>query len=132
SIEGESEKEVERTADTLSPAFNSVAVSSPQGESGDRVLRTNVSPQLSDAQDRPAIRKTHEEMGRGDENSLRSKRTNSCPPEASRSVISVPWSLEWLHDHNHGDAGVIFSASKKAKKRDHHGEKQKKIEQQDP
>ncbi|MCI29919.1 hypothetical protein A2U01_0051128, partial [Trifolium medium] len=22
-------------------------------------------------------------------------------------------SLEWLHDHNHGDAGVIFSGKKK-------------------
>ncbi|MCI87236.1 DUF4283 domain protein, partial [Trifolium medium] len=60
-------------------------------------------------------------------NPLRSKRTNSCPPEASRSVISGPWSLEWLHDHNHGDAGVIFSVSKRAKKGDRHGARQKKV-----
>ncbi|MCI47259.1 hypothetical protein A2U01_0068500, partial [Trifolium medium] len=32
-----------------------------------------------------------------------SKRTKSCPPGATRSVLSGPWSLEWLHDHNHGD-----------------------------
>ncbi|MCI67152.1 hypothetical protein A2U01_0088410, partial [Trifolium medium] len=34
-----------------------------------------------------------------------SKRTMSCPPGATRSIISGPWSLEWLHDRNHGDAG---------------------------
>ncbi|MCH85382.1 DUF4283 domain protein, partial [Trifolium medium] len=43
-----------------------------------------------------------------------------------------PWSLEWLQDHNHGDAGVIFSSSKKARVRDRPGEKHKKISQQDP
>ncbi|MCI68143.1 hypothetical protein A2U01_0089402, partial [Trifolium medium] len=26
-----------------------------------------------------------------------SKRTKSCPPGVTRSVISGPWSLEWLH-----------------------------------
>ncbi|MCI00512.1 DUF4283 domain protein, partial [Trifolium medium] len=44
-----------------------------------------------------------------------SKRTKSCPPGANRSVVSGPWSLEWLHDHNHGDAGVTFSTNKKKK-----------------
>ncbi|MCI47135.1 DUF4283 domain protein, partial [Trifolium medium] len=34
---------------------------------------------------------------------MRRKRTKSCPPRANRSVISGPWSLEWLQDHNHGD-----------------------------
>ncbi|MCI25862.1 DUF4283 domain protein, partial [Trifolium medium] len=41
------------------------------------------------------------------------KRTKSCPPGVNRSVIFGPWSLEWLHDHNHGDARVIFSSKKK-------------------
>ncbi|MCI66232.1 hypothetical protein A2U01_0087490, partial [Trifolium medium] len=27
-----------------------------------------------------------------------SKRTKSCPPGVTRSVVSGPWSLEWLHD----------------------------------
>ncbi|MCI06305.1 DUF4283 domain protein, partial [Trifolium medium] len=45
----------------------------------------------------------------------RIKRTKSCPPGVNRSVISGPWSLEWLHDHNQGDAGVIFSASKRSR-----------------
>ncbi|MCI71026.1 hypothetical protein A2U01_0092289, partial [Trifolium medium] len=32
------------------------------------------------------------------------RRTSSCPPEARRSVISGPWSWEWLNDQNHRDA----------------------------
>jgi hypothetical protein len=39
-------------------------------------------------------------------NSRCGKHTKSCPPSANRSGMSGPWSLEWLHDHNHGDAGV--------------------------
>jgi hypothetical protein len=45
------------------------------------------------------------------------KRTVSCPP-ASRPALSGPWSLEWLRDHNLGDAGVIFSARKLLKRGD--------------
>jgi hypothetical protein len=44
-----------------------------------------------------------------------SKRSKSCPPGVTRSVVSGPWSLEWLHDHNHGGAGVIFSTKKRPK-----------------
>ena len=29
---------------------------------------------------------------------------------------SGPWSIEWLSDQNHGDAGVISSSKKKVKK----------------
>ncbi|MCI75242.1 hypothetical protein A2U01_0096510, partial [Trifolium medium] len=77
----------------------------------DRVLRKGDSSCLPVSQERHATRKpAAEEFGRGASKLLRSKRTSSCPPEASRSVISGLWSLEWLHDHNHGDAGVIFSA----------------------
>jgi hypothetical protein len=32
------------------------------------------------------------------------------------SVTSGPWSREWLQDHNHGDAGLIFSTKKKLRK----------------
>ncbi|PNX64747.1 putative sulfate transporter, partial [Trifolium pratense] len=59
----------------------------------------------------------------------RSKRTNSCPPKASRSVISGPWSLEWLHDQTHGEAGVIFSSRGKAKKGDKLAVRQNKVRQ---
>ncbi|GAU28451.1 hypothetical protein TSUD_55020 [Trifolium subterraneum] len=45
-----------------------------------------------------------------------SRRTKSCPPCANRSIVSGPCSLEWLHDHNHGDAGIVFSSKKKKKK----------------
>ncbi|PNX98197.1 putative sulfate transporter [Trifolium pratense] len=62
----------------------------------------------------------------------RCKRTNSCPPKASRSIISGPWSLEWLHDHNHGDAGVIFSACKRGRTGVYHGERQHMCRQSDP
>ncbi|GAU46774.1 hypothetical protein TSUD_402850 [Trifolium subterraneum] len=44
------------------------------------------------------------------------KRADSCPPGAKHSVVSGPWSWEWLHDHNLGDAGVIFSSNKRTKK----------------
>ncbi|GAU22593.1 hypothetical protein TSUD_134930 [Trifolium subterraneum] len=63
-----------------------VGLRSPVGEKGQEVLRS--SP-------------------------LRNSRTKSCPPGVNRSMLSGPWSLDWLHDHNHGDAGVIFSARKK-------------------
>ncbi|PNX62521.1 hypothetical protein L195_g053026, partial [Trifolium pratense] len=63
---------------------------------------------------------------------LRSKRTHSCPPKASSSVISGPWSLEWLHDQAHGEEGVIFSSSRKAKKGDQLAVRQQKVRQSDP
>jgi hypothetical protein len=40
-------------------------------------------------------------------------RARSCPPGASHSVMSGPWSLEWLQDQGHREVGVIFSAKKK-------------------
>ncbi|GAU28621.1 hypothetical protein TSUD_55650 [Trifolium subterraneum] len=43
----------------------------------------------------------------------RTSRNMSCPPGVGRSILSGPWSLDWLQDLNHGDAGVIFSARKK-------------------
>ncbi|AET02659.2 DUF4283 domain protein [Medicago truncatula] len=46
----------------------------------------------------------------------RKSRASSCPPRAARSVESGPWSLEWLSEHHHGDAGVISSARKKVRK----------------
>ncbi|MCI23704.1 DUF4283 domain protein, partial [Trifolium medium] len=61
----------------------------------------------------------------------RHKRTKSCPP-VERSKISGPWSLEWLHDLNQGDAGVIFSAQKKTCKGGRVGEKHKKTEYEVP
>jgi hypothetical protein len=42
------------------------------------------------------------------------QRTRSCPPRVRRPTPSGPWSLEWLQDHRHGDARVIFSSRKRA------------------
>ncbi|MCI71146.1 hypothetical protein A2U01_0092409, partial [Trifolium medium] len=64
----------------------------PQGESEDRVLRTGDSSYMPVSQERHATRKpAAEESGCGANKPLRSKRTSSCPPEVSRSVISGPW-----------------------------------------
>lgn len=41
---------------------------------------------------------------------------SSCPPQAARSLESGPWSLEWLSDQHHSDAGVISSSRKKVKR----------------
>jgi hypothetical protein len=58
---------------------------------------------------------------------VQNKRTLSCPP-ASRSGLSGPWNLEWIRDHNLGDAGVIFSAKKRPKSgREAGGENHKKV-----
>lgn len=43
------------------------------------------------------------------------KSTNSCPPGRTRSVVSRSWSLVWLYDHDHEDAGVIFLSRKRFK-----------------
>jgi hypothetical protein len=39
-------------------------------------------------------------------------RMSSFPAWAERSMVSGPWSMDWLNHHNHGDAGVIFSSKK--------------------
>ncbi|GAU37762.1 hypothetical protein TSUD_102790 [Trifolium subterraneum] len=86
---------------------------SPQAR-GDRDVRTSCSPGVTTDQvnslicnPTEGVRKIEEE-GRRDGSSLnypRSKRTKSCPPIENRPVLSGPWSLEWLHDLNQGDAG---------------------------
>jgi hypothetical protein len=47
----------------------------------------------------------------------RSKRQHSYPPITTRSVTSGPWSLEWLKDHVHGEAGVVSSSKHTSKQR---------------
>lgn len=44
---------------------------------------------------------------------VRQKGQSSCPPMATRSVHSGPWSLEWIQDHVHGDVGVVSSSNNK-------------------
>jgi len=47
----------------------------------------------------------------------RPKRQLSCPPMATRSVNSGPWSLECLHDHVHGNAGVVSTSKNNSKQK---------------
>ncbi|PNX83961.1 hypothetical protein L195_g040012, partial [Trifolium pratense] len=42
----------------------------------------------------------------------RRKRHLLCPPCGGHPVLSGPSSIEWLNDHNHCDAGIIFSPKK--------------------
>ncbi|CAJ2657871.1 unnamed protein product [Trifolium pratense] len=99
---------------------NSVLRMVSQEVSGNQADRAEVSPLPGNALVCPSFRL------------LLGKRTSSCPPEVRRSVISGPWSLEWLQDQNHGDAGVIFSVSKKSSKETLHGPSLKRKVNQDP
>ncbi|GAU49521.1 hypothetical protein TSUD_407540 [Trifolium subterraneum] len=135
--EGASEGEGERTGDILSPICDQAEVHStirlgPEGDAGDRDLRTGSKSQQSEPQDCPTTRTSFGESRRDAGNKMHNNRANSCPPAASRSVISGPWSLDWLHDHDHGEAGVIFSARKRGKEEGRHGMRHKKMGQLEP
>jgi hypothetical protein len=105
----------------LSPVSNwaeaqqSPSVGSP-GESRVQLLREDKLSQVQETQDSPIIRIAAGNVGSGAGTSPRCTRATSCPPSASRQVGLGPWSWEWLRDHNHGEAGVIFSATKRATK----------------
>ncbi|PNX87532.1 hypothetical protein L195_g043622 [Trifolium pratense] len=99
---------------------NSVVRMDYQEVLGNQAGRAELSPPQGNALVRPSFRPP------------RGKRTSSCPPEVRRSVISGPWSLEWLQDQNYGDAGVIFSASKKSRKEIPHGPRLKRKVDLDP
>ncbi|PNX95462.1 putative sulfate transporter, partial [Trifolium pratense] len=123
-IEGEPEEEVEQRSLPPNPIINSVETSSNVRPSSQRTprdpaFRPERSSAAVEAHAHPSVRMP------------RNKRTNSCPPVARRSVISGPWSLEWINDQNHGDAGVIFSASKEGRKGYYSGQSSIKKGQQD-
>ncbi|GAU39751.1 hypothetical protein TSUD_219940 [Trifolium subterraneum] len=106
--EGESAEDDVRSVDPTRPVSvcgESTTNQSTQGEFAGGILRTCVSFQPSDAQESPITRKVNDEQGWGVSNPLLSKRSRSSPLVASHSVILGSWSLEWLHDHDHGEAG---------------------------
>ncbi|PNX64490.1 hypothetical protein L195_g054045, partial [Trifolium pratense] len=103
------EEEVKRVADTVISAGNCVESS----------LKHSSSPKAGPI------------FGREEHTTLHRKRSESCPPKVSRSINSGPWSLEWLHDHNYGDAGVIFSARKRLSSRVLSGARKPKGSQSD-
>jgi hypothetical protein len=65
--------------------------------------------------------------GTGARRRPRCSRATSCPPSEDRKSLSGPWSWEWLRDHNHEEAGVIFSARKRVRKGDPCGGRQKQV-----
>lgn len=65
--------------------------------------------------------------GTGARRQPRCSRATSCPPSEDRKALSGPWSWEWLRDHNHEEAGVIFSARKRVRKGDPCGGRQKQV-----
>jgi hypothetical protein len=83
---------------------------------GSRVARAADTPQASESQASPTSRVPDGEDGACVRSRPRSTRATSCPPSEDRTGWPWPWSWEWLRDHNHDEAGVIFSASKRAKK----------------
>ncbi|MCI29295.1 hypothetical protein A2U01_0050504, partial [Trifolium medium] len=116
---------------------NSSPCTVPPGDGEDQVMRAGGSPFDSGTQVSGTIRKSVDGPGRADGDGepvgkvptpIRSNRTKSCPPGTNRFIISGPWSMDWLHDHNQGDAGVIFSARTTPKKDTSKGEGQKKVE----
>jgi hypothetical protein len=46
----------------------------------------------------------------------RRPRHTSCPPSRGGMAVSGPWSFEWLRDHRHGEAGILFSSTQKHRK----------------
>jgi hypothetical protein len=66
--------------------------------------------------DDPPIVAPIDSVGSGIRENRRRVRTSSCPPWTARSFVSGPWSLEWINDIHHGEAGVIASSRKKVKK----------------
>lgn len=55
------------------------------------------------------------------------QRTLSCLLGRTRSVLSGPWSLEWLGDQNHAAAGVISSSKKQFQSTNYRSQDQKVI-----
>lgn len=72
----------------------------------------NVTPIVNDER-RPldvvgSILASKDNIGMGS-NMPRITRMSSCPSRVVRYIVSGPWSMEWLNNHNYGDAGVILS-----------------------
>jgi hypothetical protein len=92
-----------------------LSVGSPEGY---RVVRNEDPLGVPECQDSPAFRISVGISKDEVSSQPRCMRAKSCPPTEERQAWPGPWSWEWLRDHNHEEAGVIFSASKRAKKGD--------------
>jgi hypothetical protein len=56
------------------------------------------------------------------------QRARSCPPGVRSPASSGPWSWEWLQDHTHEHAGVIFSSKKRAPNSERPAARQQRLE----
>jgi len=50
------------------------------------------------------------------QSTLRRARSVPCPPRADHSVVSGPWSLDWLCDQLHSTVGLVSSSRKCVRK----------------
>ncbi|KAK2354954.1 heterogeneous nuclear ribonucleoprotein A0 [Trifolium repens] len=118
---GESEDKESWNEAVLCPALDrteaqlTLSVGNPGGSN---FSRTVVSSPVSVSQGSLTGRLNGGIDGTGTRSRLRCSRATSCPPSEDRKALSGPWSWEWLRDHNHEEAGVIFSATKRAGKGD--------------
>ncbi|WJX65942.1 hypothetical protein P8452_50550 [Trifolium repens] len=114
---GDMEKGGGRTEVVGSPDRTVAALSPGEGSSaGSRVNQTPDSSQEVGPQASPTSRALDGKDMVGVTSQLRSSRAMSCPPSEDHRGWTGPWSWEWLRDHNHEEAWVIFSASKRARK----------------
>jgi hypothetical protein len=114
---------LEQVQGIASPA-SVVGGSDSSGSSGFRVAETLESLQGTGMPDQVVLgtsAKVHrfcvstQGAGRPDTSQAKHTRTLSCPPGGRGLGRKGPWSLEWLQDRALGDAGVIFSATKRVK-----------------
>ncbi|GAU30969.1 hypothetical protein TSUD_63800 [Trifolium subterraneum] len=114
---GDCERENEQREDILSPVGIQTEVQKvgPIRDAGDRDFKTGNPSLQTVSQDGSNTWKIRREFRRDAGSQPCNNRATSCPPAESRSATSGPWSWEWLQDHDHGDAGVIFSARKRVK-----------------
>jgi hypothetical protein len=68
-----------------------------------------------DASLEAVLQEDNQPLGVNKAKCIRRQRQHSCPPCATRSINSGPWSLEWLQDQVHGDVGVVSSSKNKSK-----------------
>jgi hypothetical protein len=116
-ISGDMEKGGGRTEVVGSPDRTVAALSPGEGSSaGSRVNQTPDSSQEVGPQVSSTSRALDGKDMVGVTSQLRSSRAMSCLPSEDHRGWTGPWSWEWLRDHNHEEAGVIFSASKRARK----------------
>jgi hypothetical protein len=121
SAAGDSKEQESWNDEVLSPALDQPEAQlelSVGNQGGSTFSRISASSPMSASQGSLTCRLNGGVDGTGVRSRPRCSRATSCPPSEDREALSGPWSWEWLRDHNHEEAGVIFSASKRVRMRD--------------